>query len=343
MNVDNLYESLVISNYKEMCYLLGEDVKGGKGKTYQLNKWERYFAYEQQGHKFIIREIYSEPLPKEDNTLYIRFIECLLAYELSTKKEYTNQYTKTNLFYILGMINNLYIEKSRNMVNIPQVDNIPQWQVDNFFLRCNHKLSDILFSALDSMSKRCLLKYYKYYVIIYGDKTSRTADENENKDILRAERDVLKDMGLKRKPFNRMNEFYSKVNSKLNELYGWISVYSEIKLIYNQDQMQDALNELKNDFNHELKKRKMSLNGNIIEAINTQAEQYLQKNRRTNIEKVKKMLEDGDIWLSSDNDIEDFLDSNMKKGFGKRSGIFIYPPDYVDNQRELAELFLRIK
>ena len=58
---------MVVKNYKEMCKLLEEKEKsGGDSKKCQLKNWKRFFTWENQGQKFIIKEIYDEPLQKED-------------------------------------------------------------------------------------------------------------------------------------------------------------------------------------------------------------------------------------------------------------------------------------
>lgn len=57
---------MVVKNYKEMCKLLEEKEKSGKSKQYQLKNWKRFFSWINDGHIFIIKEIYSEPLQKED-------------------------------------------------------------------------------------------------------------------------------------------------------------------------------------------------------------------------------------------------------------------------------------
>lgn len=57
---------MVIKNYKELCNLLGQEVKSGKSKKLQLEDFKRYFDWEKSGQKFIITDIYDTPLTKED-------------------------------------------------------------------------------------------------------------------------------------------------------------------------------------------------------------------------------------------------------------------------------------
>ena len=59
--LDNIATGEVFKNYSALCTALDEPQKTGKSKQLQLLDWQRYFAYEKQGHKFIITEIFEEP------------------------------------------------------------------------------------------------------------------------------------------------------------------------------------------------------------------------------------------------------------------------------------------
>lgn len=69
MNIDNLRIGQIIKNYKELCNLINEKPKNGCSKNSQLKEFERFVAYHNEGHKFIIDEIYKEPKPKNDKRL----------------------------------------------------------------------------------------------------------------------------------------------------------------------------------------------------------------------------------------------------------------------------------
>ena len=220
INTSNLTEGLIVNNYNQLCELLEEKPKGGNSKKSQLKDWKRYFDYDNSGYKFIIKQIYTEPKAKPaSNALYVRFIELLLMYELSTKDNYTCNYTKTNLFKLLGMINSNYLKRNRHLAK-DKITEIPKWQVNHFYQRSSKKLTEILFSAMNSMKRRKLLRYFEQYIICKNYEC-RVANKFEEKWILTVERDVLLDMGYERVPFWKIEEYYSMVNAKLNELYGW--------------------------------------------------------------------------------------------------------------------------
>lgn len=92
MNLDNITEGLIVKNYKQMCELLNQTVKGGDSKRSQLKEWSTYFNYEKDGNKFIIKEIYDTQLEKEDgrvnnkggnNSIYAENIDRLILHMCS--------------------------------------------------------------------------------------------------------------------------------------------------------------------------------------------------------------------------------------------------------------------
>lgn len=66
MKTENLYIGQVVKNYKEMCRILGQDVKSGKSKVLQLEDWRRYIEYHKEGNKIVIDVIYDDPIEKID-------------------------------------------------------------------------------------------------------------------------------------------------------------------------------------------------------------------------------------------------------------------------------------
>lgn len=64
MKFNSITKSQIFKNYKELCEFLEEPVKGGTSKEAQIKEWQRYFAFERQGNKYIITEIYDTPLEK---------------------------------------------------------------------------------------------------------------------------------------------------------------------------------------------------------------------------------------------------------------------------------------
>ena len=90
MNLKKIKEGLVVANYPAMCELLEEQVmKGGKSKKLQLERWKKYFDWENDGHKFIITKIRETPLPKKiyKNDLYTQKISDVLCANLFKERK----------------------------------------------------------------------------------------------------------------------------------------------------------------------------------------------------------------------------------------------------------------
>ena len=66
LNVSGLSIGMTVKNYKVLCRLLGQETTTGKAKQYQLKNFERYFAWEKAGQKFVIVDIHNPPLEKID-------------------------------------------------------------------------------------------------------------------------------------------------------------------------------------------------------------------------------------------------------------------------------------
>ena len=209
--------------------------------------------------------------------------------------------------------------------------------LENFYMRCNSKLNSILFSALNNLSNRSLIDYQIQTMIVIPnhDKSGApsihyVADDNEIKKILKVERSVLNSMGLESKNHAactmRLNEFYNEVNAMLFDLYGWERKYERIKIVFNEDDVQEAIT--KNEY--ELKM--LYLNELVIESIDKNA-QTVSDNRMK-----KALIEYGEY-------VKDWQKDNWGKvpRLQDVQEIFTYPRYYVDIQRSLSKKFLSIK
>lgn len=159
IDISKLEIGMTVKNYKLLCELLGQEVKSGKSKKYQLEEFARYFEWEKSGQKFIISDIYDAPLTKEDkrklgnNSIYVQCIEVILLQYLSKQEGYTRTFTKRNWWEMLGMASHKYGRTPEN--KLKNLDyRITSWEVRHFYQRCNKKLEQILFSALNSLKNR---------------------------------------------------------------------------------------------------------------------------------------------------------------------------------------------
>lgn len=349
----NLRVGQKIKNYKELCKLLGEKEKHSDSKVAQLKNWERFLELSKIEGKqsYIIKDIYKTPKKKESksNAFHVRVIELLLTYELSGYKENTCQYTKTKLFYLLGMVNQNYLNKNRDKAieRAREIDEdvkeITEKEMNHFIDRTTNELNNILKSALNSMRSRALIEYQEVMMINYigedGRYRQREANVEETEEILEIQKQILNDMGLKKIPFYNIKDFYDKVNKKLKKEKGWDRAYKEYKIILNRKYIETDIPIIEEEIEEIIKKKKIELNGNIINTLRKQGELLKAKNEI----KVKESKERREI------EREEIMKN--KGGYGKRiiqeeeyktKLIAEYGKDYLKHQEKLAEIFIKI-
>ena len=105
-------------NYKEICKYLGEEVKTGKGKQLQLARWQLLFKWHNNGHKYVIDEVYPEKKEKEEkrggnNAPHVKnFLPYVIysLYKSGIKSDYigTQRMMKSELKLITSEIYNIY-------------------------------------------------------------------------------------------------------------------------------------------------------------------------------------------------------------------------------------------
>lgn len=348
---------MVVKNYKEMCKMLGVEICEGNSKKAQLKEWARYLLWEKKGQKFIILDIYDTPLPKQDGrqekNIYVQYIELILIKILSRQKESEEPFyfTTNQLWQSLGMINNKYRKISLDSLNEKITEyKVTSFDMNKFYQRCNQRLRDILFSSLNKLEDRALIKYEIETIIVLcddnGEKNFLPANNIQKKQILKAEKKVLKDMGLesKRHVYAKFKEteFFYRMDTYLQEWYGWDSTFNCIKIIYNKEDILETVckdeEKLKNDY-EELKSQKLKLNDKVIEALYKNA-QTIADNRHKKAdqeyqEAVERFLEDE--WGGIGSLPESFLPT--KKDFR----IFDYSPCFVEIQNKLTDELISIR
>lgn len=343
MDTTNLKSGDIINDYKELCTLVKEEIKGGNSKKLQLKEFERYFQYEKHGRKFLILDIYDTPLPKNDKRkdgnrkIYVTYIESILLTYLYRMDNNTGYFTKKQLWCLLGMINQLYGKIDIDDLQKEIDSRITPWELNKFYQRCDYKLSSILFSALNSLKNRSLITYEEQYVILEKENKKHIADDKEKRIVLEAEKMTLSKMGLYSKSHValcfKLNEFYKNVNSYLNEHYKWDGVYKQYKIIFlDKPYLQEALNE------NEILLNKLLLNEKIIDAVDGHVES-LYKSQNEKLDMVYTKVLDN---LKQEDDIWGEIELMDKESVQKQYNVFTYPDYFVEIQKLLSQNLLKI-
>ena len=168
MNLENLSEGQVVKNYKEMCNLLGEEVKkGGNIKKAQVKDWERYFTYHKEGHKFVIDEIYKTPLPPNNNiTKYIPLIEKLILHIIFENGADTVLYiNKSKLYQMLKMINEQYTIMKYHKMQLSKKYDVDSEIIKDFYNTSDHLLERNVEQAIKSLERQSLIKCNEVYSV----------------------------------------------------------------------------------------------------------------------------------------------------------------------------------
>lgn len=187
MDLSNLIVGNVYKNYKELCSALNEKVKTGNSKLSQLNEWERYFSYEKKGHKFIINEIYSEPLPAT-NTIgnnaapYIDDIVKLILDLLVQDNNKGKLFLSINaLLKQLNMVNDNYTYCKGQTLKLSKVMNVPHENIEDFYQSSNTTLKSNLETALNSLKRQALIHWYPSLTVCFIDTYIETNELGEIK------------------------------------------------------------------------------------------------------------------------------------------------------------------
>lgn len=275
----NLKVGNVFSNYKKLCdHLNVQKFGGGCSREAQIKEWKRYFDFERDGQKYIITEIYSTPLPRDDkriignNNEYRPYIEMILLDYLSKQKGKSTNITLKNLFFLLGMVNSNYMNKDYKIKD----DEISEWQIKHFNQRAYSKLYSIVTTSLNNLRSRRLIDYHKMTMInihsfdkgrMYNE--TRIATKQEEDNIREVEREVLKQMELQSMVLVflkfKSEEFYKNVEGILQKRYNINYYYSTIELRFTHQHIDEAKEEQAN----------IILNEKVINGLNKEAETKL--------------------------------------------------------------------
>lgn len=100
-DLSQLYEGMIIKNYKEFCALLGEKPATGSSKICQLKRWKNRLDFiKEEGKKsFVIKKIYDQQ--KEEETKYFSYFrQVLLSFLNQCNIEFKDQIDSENILEI---------------------------------------------------------------------------------------------------------------------------------------------------------------------------------------------------------------------------------------------------
>ena len=298
MNVNNLKEGQTIKNYKELCEILDIKATTGNSKKSQLKELELYCNYIKDGNKYIIQEIYNEPIQQLGIGLYKEDIELLILDLLARNKEsnYFVSLTIKNLLRALEMVNNNFVEvynykepkKQFNKLN--EVIKVDTAIIGDIFYLVKDKTKRNIVSALKDLADKSLILWELRIKVCrieielelnssgnikldeqgnaiikeYNEFYDYATQEEKNL-ILKTEKEVMESMNIKKKTYFNINKdarmiFVKEVNRRLKQENIKFYYYT-YDITYNKDDVLKELNRV------ELAEVRNRLNKNVLEQV----------------------------------------------------------------------------
>lgn len=240
MNIDNLSVGLIVKSYRAMCKLLDEQIVDGNSKQAQLKEWARYFKWKNEKYKFIIEEIYAEPLPKEDgrvnnggnNTKYDELmdkliINLLIDYDGLIEESYSS--LMNNYF-------NFFTDEYKKLYRMgykrySQVNQMGKGLVREYQMKMKVVVEKCLITSLKRLQRKGIIEYEQRTIVLDNNFKKTYADKKMLKKIKDYESKAYDEMG--KTPFDRgtpsiNRQFKNIVCGYLDVLNYWNVFYFEL-------------------------------------------------------------------------------------------------------------------
>lgn len=246
-----------IKNYKELCAILNIPVKAGNTKKAQLKELERYCKYTQEGHSFVITEIYDTVLPKSkpendgrgksvgsrgNNTgVFQKDIAEVIMFNMinelknkTTEDKYIN-ISKTSMYMEACLVNHNFYELYPMMKQISDKEDIPIQVVEYFYNNATSKMKKNIESVLNYMQRNFWIKWSYQMSVKLVNGGTRLATDDEVYEIISLQKKVLLEHGIKDIKEIYFTDKYvtiqKEVNKKLKEEFGFEYFFNSFYII----------------------------------------------------------------------------------------------------------------
>ncbi|GIP52200.1 hypothetical protein [Paenibacillus vini] len=321
MKIENLSVGFVAKNYKELCTKLNEDVKNGKSKVLQLERWKCYFDYDKKGNSFIITEIFDNPKPLPTRggnniTPYIADVKGLIIQLLLYSGDNRVLLPKNRLLVALNMINDNYRIGKKDIKGLSKQINIKEIDIYDFYNTTDDLLGRNVEKALNELQNTRAIYWSKVLMICKNNELREATNEEYNL-ILKVQVDVLNEMGYTGlvEVFKKgvTETFTNRTNKILNRIAGIDYIYEAYRIHLNEDRLVEVSEKMSKD---EIKTKGKILNNQIKDRIKTNS-----------VKRKARILEVYDEWFGLPNEKKSYrLDDN-----------------YLEKQFKLADVLIDIE
>lgn len=281
MNVENIEVGKTYKNYKELCEALEVTPKGGKGKSFQLLDFRRYFDYDKEDGRYSytitsIRDIPLEKIPRSYSP-YTNLIK-LLVLDLVAQSNDNNfiSFTKSKLFYVLSLVNEDFLKYRTKYKKLSNILKVNEKTISVFYSRHSSNFKSIVETALNQLEKDRVIYYNKVMRVAIDSYYNRILTDYEKSILLKLQTDTMKELGYKSFQELYLNEEYDILaeitTEKFNKYFddNILFYFETYDIIYNADKsyinMQKEISKhiLENDYKITLQ---YNLNGLVIDKI----------------------------------------------------------------------------
>lgn len=206
MMTNNLTVGMIVKNYKDLCRVLGVEVKktGSNSHKAQLKEFDRYFSYDKQGHKITITEIYDVIQDKIDNrvnnggnnSIYTDLSQEIILQWLLKNGGYINQTAKHFISELC--IANINYEFCKDKIpSFRKYMNMHSDYIIEFYDKARGSFRSVIETSLSALVKKEIIKYEKVKMVCTVKNEYIEATKQEIEQIKVIEKELLEEMGYK--------------------------------------------------------------------------------------------------------------------------------------------------
>lgn len=275
MNCKMIRKGDIYMNYVDLCAAMGETPKSGKSKIAHLSDMSRYFRFEKDKNKFIIEEVYAEPISKDmlptANSKYMKFLELIIVNMLLERGDAEIVESKQALLKMFSLATDRLLYT--NAKEIAEECNTTTVQVQHYKGRANTKMRQALESTLKSLDRRSIVFYRNYITYKDLDTNEYTdADDDMMSKIYSARYETLKefDFGHMGHVYlsGKEREFYSRFQEIARHKLNIADVRFLVKIKGTEYTAKAGFANIANEL---LADNKIKLNDTIVVALDNQA------------------------------------------------------------------------
>lgn len=223
-----------IKNYRELCSLLNLDVKDGNSKIAQMKEIARFYKLRQIKYGFIVEEVYSNPLPKEDgrvnngghigNSKYDDLMDRVIINLLIDYGGLIED-SFSEIMSMMCFFTDKYVGLNKSgHKSFSKINNIGSGVTLTYQQKLNNIAKYCFESSLNRLSRQGVIHYEKRILVRNNRFEEYLADRELEALISLTEKQVYEEMGIKY--YNRIlmevnRKFKNKVANKLEIMSYW--------------------------------------------------------------------------------------------------------------------------